>query len=144
MNTATVTVAFVNPPKGTAKKGTIKGKDGAIYGVWADKLNQFQPGKTYQIEYETSEYQGKNYTTVKKWTEAQAQQSAPAANGNGGGNGHSNPAKDEMIFVCGALNNVLSAGQIKPSQVEMTAFVNAARATWRETFGAGHDDGVPY
>ena len=144
VHTKIVTVSFVNQPKQAGgKKGTIKTKDNEIYGVWADKLANFQQGKTYEIKYEESEYNGKQYKTVTNWIE---QTAPPAGNGAGSqtnGNGSAYTAKDEQIFVCGALNNALAAGRVEATTVAMMAFVNAARETWRGTFGQVEQD-PPY
>lgn len=48
---ATVTVAYVNPPKEGKRKGSIKDSAGVYYGVWTDKLSNFEPGETYEIDY---------------------------------------------------------------------------------------------
>lgn len=144
MTTATVTVKYVNHPKPGQKKGTIKAADGRIFGVWPDKLNQFQQNGTYEIDYDVEEWNGKTYMTVKVVRPVNQQQAQPGHNsgGNGGG-GSAYTAKDEQIFVCGALNNAIAARAVEPTTVSMMAFVNAARETWRGTFGQ-NDQGPPY
>jgi hypothetical protein len=49
---AAVTVAYVNPPRDKGKSGTIKDVDGQFWSVWPTMLNQFEPGETYEVDYE--------------------------------------------------------------------------------------------
>lgn len=65
-NTAEIEVRFVNPPKAGKKQATIKAADGAVYGVWPDKIGLFQPGRRYRIEYNERPYQGRTYRTITK------------------------------------------------------------------------------
>ena len=51
LETATVKVQYVNMPKEGKKKGSIKDTEGDYYGVWADKLHDFQAGETYEITF---------------------------------------------------------------------------------------------
>jgi hypothetical protein len=143
VGTKIVTISFVNQPKQPGgKKGTIKTKDNEIYGVWADKLANFQPGKTYEIKFEESEYNGKTYRTVTNWTEKTAEQ-PPAGNGSGNGNGGqqyyrpTSPVDAERMFVTSLVNAGVQAGKVNFSGVEIAAAVNAAREAWQQTFGAG-------
>jgi hypothetical protein len=46
--------------------------------------------------------------------------------------------KDEMIFVCGIMNNSMANANVNPVEltlVEMIAMVNKAKQAWRNTFG---------
>ena len=51
MPTMIMTVKYVNPPKAGKQRGSIKGTDDQILGVFADKMHLFEPGSTYEIEY---------------------------------------------------------------------------------------------
>lgn len=66
MHQATITVAYVNQPRAAGgKKGSIKDKEGRYFGVWADRLSQFVPGKTYDVEYTIEQWQGKDQYNIK-------------------------------------------------------------------------------
>src|SRR5437016_13153417 len=61
----TVTIAYVNQPKEGKKMGSIKTANGQYFNVYPDKLNLFEVGQTYAIEYDSREFQGKMYHNVK-------------------------------------------------------------------------------
>jgi hypothetical protein len=52
---ATVTVQYVNQPKGAAVSGSIKDANGDYYGVHKSALNRFQEGGKYEFEFRTSD-----------------------------------------------------------------------------------------
>jgi hypothetical protein len=86
MPTASITAQFVNPPKGKGP-GNIKTADGRYFKVWRESkhggatLGDFEPGKTYDIEYNEEEpYNGKPQYMVTKIVSASTSQST---NGNG-------------------------------------------------------------
>jgi hypothetical protein len=84
MPTATVEVAYVNEPKPGKKMGSIKATNGTYYGVWPDKLNLFEPGRTYEIIYTTSESGFHNFKSMagpNKAAPAKANGAAHASNG---------------------------------------------------------------
>lgn len=149
MNTllqATVTPKFIDPPKEGKKNWRVKDANNEVWSIPANLKDKFTVGQPIDIAYEDTSFQGKTFHMVKDARPAAAQSQAPAPQTNGhtaphqNGNGHQAVNKDEMIFVCGALNNALNSGKVEPSTVAMTAFVNAARQTWAATFG---DSGEP-
>lgn len=76
---AEVTVQYVNPPRGRARSGSIKGTDGAYYGIdWPGMQNDFQPGSTYKVEYEQNG-QFRNVKSAKLVTEEAAPAPSPSA-----------------------------------------------------------------
>jgi len=101
MPTTDVTVAYVNPPAEGKKRGTIKTTEGVYYGVWADKLSGFQKGKTYTIQYDEEEYNGRMYRSVKS---NKGEVGGGSVNGKGGGD---DPRRSEDIFVAGVVNNAI-------------------------------------
>lgn len=128
-NIAEVTVAYVNPPRGRATSGSIKDTGGAYYGIkWPDWQNEFQPGVTYKIAYETNG-QYKNITQFKAIGGAPA----PA--------GHAGPQDDklsERIFVCGAVNSTLGNPNVQPHELTAEACIRMVdhwRKVWAATFG---------
>lgn len=84
----TIKIAYVNQPKEGKKKGNVKTEDGRYFGVWPDKLSQFTPGKTYEVEYETSSFKGKEYQSIKSIIAESTSQTTNGSNGTASnGNG---------------------------------------------------------
>lgn len=89
MPTTSITAAYVNEPKGKGP-GNIKTPDGQYYKVWKTSkvpgfatLGQFEPGKTYDIEYDEEEpYNGKPQYMITKLVSASTTQSTNGANGH--------------------------------------------------------------
>ena len=79
-NTETIKVAYVNEPQAGKKQGTIKTEDGRYFGVYPDKLNQFQVGNTYEIEYSSRQWNGKTLHSV---TGVKSSSTSQSTNGNG-------------------------------------------------------------
>jgi hypothetical protein len=125
MNTATVTVAYVNQPAEGKKQGNIKTDSGDYYGVPPAMLGQFSKGGKYEIAYESREYNGKTYHTVKT---VKALGGAAPSSGGGG----DDSAKSENIFVCGAVNALLSGmtpADVTPESIAL--LTNNLRMGWR-------------
>ena len=96
MPVANIAVAFVNPPKGAAKSGSIKTESGDYFRVWADKLALFSPGWKGTIEYTDENWNGKDYRQFKRIVEsAQAQM----ANGKATGSFPDNTKATEMFIM---------------------------------------------
>lgn len=133
MTVAEVTVAYVNPPKGRARSGSIKDTDGGYYGIaWPAMQNDFKPGGTYKIEYEQNG-QYRNVTRSKLVSAA-----PPVASAHSGGGG--DPQLAERIFVCGAINATMSNPNVNINSPEWGKqgcinLVNHWRAVWAATFG---------
>jgi hypothetical protein len=132
MNTATVTVAFVNPPGEGKKFGNIKLDDGSYYSVSPTLLSQFQKGGKYEITYEEREYNGKMYRTAKTVKSLAAANGAAPPSAGGAKYGAHDPATSENIFVCGAVNAIISG--MAPQEVTVGAIAlltNNLRLGWR-------------
>ena len=126
MNTAVITVQYVNPPAEGKKQGNIKTDSGDYYGVAPAMLGQFSKGGKYEISYESRDYNGKTYHTVK--TVKSLGGPAPSSGGGGG----DDAAKQESIFVCGLMNALAGAGLIKDITAENIALLtNNLRMGWR-------------
>lgn len=127
MNTATVTVAYVNQPAEGKKQGNIKTDGGDYYGVAPAMLGQFQPKGKYEITYESRDYNGKTYHTVK--TVKALGGPAPSTTGSGG---NRDEATSENIFVCGIMNALATSGNIGDITPENIALLtNNLRMGWR-------------
>lgn len=129
MNTATVTVAYVNQPAEGKKQGNIKTDGGDYYGVAPAMLGQFQPKGKYEITYESRDYNGKTYHTVKTVKAL----GGPAPSSNTGSGGNRDEATSENIFVCGIMN-ALAANHIGPADItpeNIALLTNNLRMGWR-------------
>jgi len=134
MNTATITAQYLNPPKPGRKTGSVKDTDGQYWDVWPDKLAQMQQGGTYQIEYETRDYQGKTYCTIKNIVGGSAP--APKSNGVAAKPANGYGKNDEQIFVLAILKEGLASKNVNWDRAQITETVNTLRQIYKDTFGA--------
>ena len=114
MPTATIKVAYVNPPKEGAKSGSIKDTDGAYWGALPPILNQVAKGSTLDIEYtEKTAQSGKVFRDIKRIIpRSQPAQSAPQpGNGAQPKSAYTTGANDRAIFVTGVVGRALGSGQ---------------------------------
>jgi hypothetical protein len=70
MGHVTITVADIIPPTQERKRGSIVGIDGTRIGVFAEKVGQFQIGKTYEVD--TGDGQYPNVRSAKPTASASA------------------------------------------------------------------------
>lgn len=136
MHTQTITVQYINPPKQQGgKKGSVKDTEGRYWGVWADKLGQYEQGKSYDILYETTQWQGKDQHTIKSASPRGAGV-APAANGNATPRQPTAPTDAERMWVCSLMNASIQSKQIPLTPDALTSQTNMFRQVWQDTFGA--------
>jgi hypothetical protein len=135
----TMTVKYVNPPKAGKQRGSIKGTDDQILGVFADKLHLFEPGTTYEIDYSETESSGVTYRNVKSATAvaaAPATTSAPVpAPHNTYRETSANDAK--RMFVCANLSALIRAGEVKNDKASLWNATQLLCSLWDHTFGEG-------
>lgn len=137
MNTQTISVAYVNPPKNPKGPGSIKDTEGRYWKLWTKDtpLDQFAVGQSYDIVFETDQYQGKDQHTIKRATP----RGGAVAPNNGNGQAPRQPTAPtdaERMFTCSLLNAFIQAGKIDLSPGELTSSTNLLRSVWQETFGA--------
>ena len=137
MPTMTMTVKYVNPPKAGKQRGSIKGADDQILGVFADKMHLFEPGSTYEIEYTETESSGVTYRNVKSATAVAA---APTTSTPSAPTGHNtyretsaNDAK--RMFVCANLSALIRAGEVKNDKASLWNATQLLCSLWEHTFG---------
>ena len=118
MPIAAVTIQYVNPPKEGRKMGSIKTEELGYIGVWPDKLDLFQKGKRYVVEYEIKHgndgREFKNFVRIKS-EEPQAKES-------------DTKAKD--IFVTGVVGRYLQGAGTWPEGNTLALMVAQAREAW--------------
>jgi hypothetical protein len=143
-----VTVAFVNPPRGDAKTGSIKAKDGTSYRVKPELLDVFQVGGVYEIEYETREYPPgnvQNYLETARdangvaVTPERRPIPAPASTQKAYAkmlNGGANPE----ISAVGILKSFIEAGKVELNVSAISKAFKTCKAGLLDEFG----DEVPY
>jgi hypothetical protein len=133
MAIANITVQYVNQPKEGAKKGTIKTDTGEVYGVWADKLQNYAVGGKYTIEYDESTFQGRQYKSVKRIIQSAAGTSSPG--GSGGAPNNANTKSVEMA-VMGIVGKAYEGSGGLPPEDTMFAEMLAVRGAWTRAFAA--------
>lgn len=136
MPTAQIKVSFVNQPTGARKSGSVKIDDGSFFNVPVALLGQFQPNGNYTVEYTekdgTGQWAGRKFRDITRIAAAQAP--TPPT---GGKYGQTDDTTAERIFVCGALNSAIQAGQINVGDgPAMVQFVTTLRGVWKRTFGS--------
>lgn len=165
MNQITITVARVEYPEAGKKQGKVHDTTGKKWQVWADKLQNYQPGLSYVIKkIEPFEYKGQTYYTIMESAllpggaappQAMGQMPPPAPIAQQHQARQQLPfftPKDEMIFVCGIINNMMSNPNMNPSTLQQTDLIQLvilARTAWRNTFGKSQsdeamDDRIPF
>lgn len=147
MPTAEITVEFCNPQQPGKKNASVKTKDGKLYFVPPEMFSQFTVGGSYSIEYKDSSFTGRDgkrvpFNVVEK---VNASMAAPATGRNHqpAGRYQDDPAVAERIFVCGAINNMMSNQNIDPRGMtveDVTEQVNKLREVWRRTFANPQQD----
>ncbi len=151
-----ITVAGITPPGVGKKQGHIIDSEGNKWNVWGDKLQNYRMGVTYDIIYEENEFNGKTFNVIKTAVPSNAQPVQPQRQAPQAAppQVHGFSPKDEMIFVCGALNNAMANPNSDPFRVQTTeliTFINLLRTAWRNTLGkppsqvgVEMDDEIPF
>lgn len=137
----TITPDYINPPKTPKGPGSIK-SGGIYYKVWPDLLEQFQQGVAYEVEVETSMYNGKEQHTIKKARVAGQATAPPKTNG-----AVPHTAKDEQIFCVALAKSYIEAGQLPLKHAELVSALKMFQVTYDQIWGSGLNDpidGIPY
>jgi hypothetical protein len=117
--------------------GSIKSTAGDYYNVYPDKLDAFQSGQNYTIEYTVSD---QGFKSFKKFAEG----SGPVRIGNLAAARAAGPTmaqapragdtKAEEMFVMGFMNRCYQGGYAVPLQDQLVEQMRTLRAAWREAF----------
>lgn len=142
MPTATIKVLFVNQPSGGRKSGSVKVEDGRYLNVPPAMLGQFQPNTIYNVEYTekegTGQWVGKKFYDIVRIVAPVANGATPGATAPAATSSFrpTDPATSENIFVCGAINSAIRAGQLNILNADdMAAALHLLRAEWKRSFG---------
>ena len=143
MQQATITVSFVNPPRGNGP-GSVKDTNGKLWRVWPTSkkpggavLANFQAGGTYSVGYSSEDWKGEEQRTITSVTQtaaAQAPQAAPKSNGYA--RQPTDPTDAERMFTCSILNAFVESGKVELAAIELVEATNLIRHVWQQTFGA--------
>ena len=151
MPVATITVAYVNPPKGTAKSGSIKTDTGDYFRVWSDKLGQFSQGWKGTIEYTDESWNGKDYRQFKRIVEG----ASPRVGANGKASSYPDNKATEM-FIMAMMGKAWEGAQKLPDRETCRQHILDLRwaweSAWKVTIPTGQtsvpeidlDDEVPF
>ena len=158
---ATVTVAYVNPPKPPRKSGSIKTAEGEYFSVWPNMLKQFQQGETYEVEYTETDKNGAIFRDIKKaWpvqtppgdfdliesrrNGATLTQEPRVQHGSHVGTRKDywqpkpvDPATGRRIFICGLINAWAHNGRIDMSVEAVTEAIRIAGEAYDHLLGEG-------
>lgn len=129
MPTATISVQYVDQPKPGKKQGKIKTTSGEYYGVDPTQLGQFSPGGTYNIEYDTHSFQGKEYKTFRRMDGA-LPLPAPVQSGR--------PAHTQSVemFTMGVIGRCVQGSGTIPDLETLTRWVKTCRWAWTDGFAS--------
>ena len=137
-----ITVAYVNPPKGNARSGSIKDVNGIYYSVWPDKLDQFEVGGRCTIEYEEKQANNGNfYKTFNRIVHGEGYAAPSTSNTtNRVTSGAAKPDDTAIqIFVTGVIGRAHEGTGVVPSKEDVERMVRGLREGWK----AGFDDTKP-
>ena len=141
MNTATIKVQHVFPPKEGKQYGAIKGANNESWPVKAERIREFEPGNSYELAYTESNNGWRNIIGVKKIV-VEAPAKAPVQ-GNftqvdmrpqQNGQAHLHAGKDEQIFTMGGLFRDIEANRVGSSEDELVERTVLWRNVWRRAF----------
>ena len=151
MQTATVEVKYVNPPKSGKQYGSIKDADNNIWPVKKDRIGDFEPNNQYELAYTEADNGFKNIIGVKL---VQPEPLLPrgefAKIEPQGRNGatlmarpvqqvHQEPqstkaSQSEHIFTCGGLYRDIEMGRVSTGEDELVERAVLWRNVYRRVF----------
>lgn len=143
MPSVVVTVQSVTQPQPGKKRGRIQASNGQLFQADPAFLSQVALGRNYDLTYEEQSFNNTTFRVVKGIVAtagpATTTPSHPTPMAAGGGRySGTDLATAERIFVCGALNAMLSNPNVTPvnmSQTEIMHLVANLRGAWASTFG---------
>ena len=127
----TITVQYVNQPRGNSKKGTIKSSDGRYFGVWPDKLSLFEANHSYTIEFDQEQYQGKTYNQFTRIVDGANGSAAPATRQT---TSQRADTKSVEMAVMGIVGRALQGSGTVPSQAHLCEMMDNVRTAWLWAF----------
>lgn len=138
---ATITVKYVNPPKGKGP-ASVKDDKGVYWKFWTTgknpiDLETFREDQAYTVGYKTEQYNGKDQYTITDVLPSGHAPSAPRpAAANGGKYAPTDDKTAERIYVCGGLNAAITAGKVDVFMPDdVVSATESLRSAYQATFG---------
>ena len=139
-----ITAVSVYPPDKTPYVN-LYDETGRRWGVYKDRASSIVQNGTYRVlEYDTKEIAGKTYYTIKRF-ETITNAPAPKTNGAAPASAAVVPSRrveDNTtrmdIFICGAMNNLLSNPNSNPMDMQLMDIVERLQTfkqAWLAVFG---------
>ena len=155
LQTATVTVKYVGPPKEGKQYGFIKAMDNSTWPVKADRIREFEADNEYEIAWTEGSNGFKNIIGVKRIVpQAQPQPgqfeqfdarqpairngAAPAAKPTAAAKEYYRPTAprdSERMFVCAIAGHWIDTGRVDMTEDAMVDLVRSLRTVYARTFG---------
>lgn len=134
MPVATITVAFVNPPKGSAKSGSIKTEAGDYFRVWADKLGMFSQGWKGTIEYTDESWNGKDYRQFRRIVDGASPTVAARSNGKATGVPPDPSNKSTEMFIMAMMGKAWEGTGKLPDRETCRQHIIDLRWAWEDAW----------
>lgn len=131
MPTLTITVAKIEPPLPGKQKAKIIGVAGERIYAFPDKAAKFTPGHAYEVDYSTSEWNGKTFNNLESFHEIEGAKATAAIATAAATAG----TKDEQIFCVALLKSLIESGEVKNDKKQLFETTVMLRKLWHHTFG---------
>ena len=147
MQTATVEVKYVNPPKEGKQYGSIRGANNDSWPVKADRIREFEPNKAYEIAYTEGSNGFKNIIGVKRIVpQAQPQPgqfeqfdaAKPSTKPAAAANQYYRPTAPQdarRMFITATLGKFIATGRISCNAQAIAAAVKEIAGGYDATIG---------
>jgi hypothetical protein len=146
MSRDTITIKYLNAPRKDGESWNVKDERGVQFYLNKGLETKLTQGGTFDVQTEAKTSKtGRSYNII---TEVYNGATVSAGPDNGKASTSHAPValsnKDEMIYVCGVLNNYVRANgssMVGPDfEGDLIHITNAARGAWARTFAAPKDD----
>ncbi len=147
MQTATVEVKYVNPPKDGKQYGSIKTASNDMWPVKADRIRDFEAGNTYELAWTEANNGFKNIIGVKRIVpQAQPQPgqfeqfdaAKPSAKPAAAANQYYRPTAPQdarRMFITATLGKFIATGRISCNAQAIAAAVKEIAGGYDATIG---------
>lgn len=112
MPTATIEAKYINQPQQGRKLGSVKDAAGTYYGVKPEMLGMFQQGGVYEIFYESRDFKGKTYHSIKTAKPTTATSAAAGKVVANAERAMMNKSDAEQAWVCHLLGCAIQGGKL--------------------------------
>jgi hypothetical protein len=160
MQTQTITIAYINPPKQPGgKRGSVKSTDRELFGVPIEMLDQFIPGETFLVEFNETQWQGRPFKSITRVLDQpratepasatpldtaseadtapapSAQHNSTAFTRNGSTYRATDPVDARRMFVCSLMNALITSRQVKPDAQSIAETITMLCKAYDATLG---------